>query len=247
MSKNVEVLGKKVKSSLSKIFVAIVLVSHTAQALANSESIKTILGKPNGIPRGLVVIAPAKKYLMQERLFSGLAAQLNNAGFYTVRFNWKESTLAVPEQELVQAAKDLNEVTKYYQQKLGITAPYTAIVTKSFSTKALLPSVQLARHHVLLTPNCSVEAPFKNTYQDILLNPEIALSIFISNEDPNCDVRQIQDTLRSMTRLPTLYLTRGDHNFVLTSGASQNYLFQDQTIQLVTSQLLIEFQLSDQR
>lgn len=237
--------SKKVKNLFAKWFIILTFMLGSQATIAHAEAIKTILGRPQGTPRGLVIIAPAKKYLMRERLFSALATNLNNAGFYTVRFNWKESTLAIPELELQRAAQDIFEVTRYYQLKLGVTANRTVIVAKSFSTKALGLSAALATQQVLLTPNCSAEATFKNTYQDILQNPSISLSIFISNEDPNCDVHQIHDTLKNLSRLPTLYMTHGDHNFVLTSanGASQNFLFQDQTVQLATSQILIEFQL----
>lgn len=227
------------RALISILFVLIGNFSH-----ANPQSIITILGMPTTPVKGLVVIAPAKKYLMRERLFEELATSLTNAGFIAVRFNWGESTLLVPELELQRAANDISEVAKYFQQKFGISSGRTVIVSKSFSTKALTPSIPLASHHVLLTPNCSIEAPFLTTYQELLLRPDISLSIFISNEDPNCDVRQIYETLSVLPRGPTLFITHGDHNFVSLSTelAPRSFKYQDQIIELVTSQILTEFQ-----
>lgn len=229
---------------MAKNILFVLLLVLVNQAFAKNEvvvldgAIEAILATPEQAPKGLVVIAPAKKYLMKERLFTELSAQLTEAGFATVRFNWGSETLLNPELELVKASEDLNKVVHYAQQRFGFTATNTVLVTKSFSTKALGESIALAHQHVLLTPNCSVEKPFSATYAEVLRSPA-QVNILISNTDPNCDVAQIYGELQVLQKRPTLMTTKGDHNFVVTGAQSEAvYDYQNQVIQSV--RMLIE-------
>lgn len=204
-----------------------------------------IVNRPTTSPRGLVVIAPAKKYLMQERLFTQLAAQLAKKGLIVVRFNWRAETLSDPALELKRAAEDLYLVTTQAQRNFGASPKTTVLITKSFSTKALAPSLGLARSHVLLTPNCAPEAPFADTYEAVLKRRDLRRHIVISNEDPNCDVRQIHQTLARVALAPTLTTTHGDHNFTLEVAnrqvhSAKQYLYQDQVVELVSIQVLTD-------
>ncbi len=211
---------------------------------------QTLVNRPEGKPKGLVVIAPGKKYLMNERLFEGLAQNLSKQGLLVVRFNWDTDTLFSPSHELQRAAEDMKNVIIESQKYFKVIPQQTVLISKSFSTKALGPSLNLARAHVLLTPNCSVESPFAAMYGPILQNRNFKTSIFISNEDPNCDVRQIHQSLIQITNPPALYLSHGDHNFVIspqtnTTRVPQNiYQYQDTIIQMVTVQVLTEISIN---
>lgn len=225
---------------MAKNILFILLLVLSTQTFAKTETIflegevEAILTTPDQVPKGLVVIAPAKKYLMRERLFTDLAAKLSEAGYATARFNWGSQTLLRPEAELALAAEDLNGVIYYAQQRFGFTADKTVLISKSFSTKALELSIDLAHQHVLLTPNCSVEKPFGTTYAEIL-HSTAQVNILISNTDPNCDVGQIYGELQALKNRPTLMTTNGDHNFLV--GSDQNgaiYDYQNQVIELVT-------------
>lgn len=215
---------------MMKVILSIVLMLATLEVAAT----EVLVEKPSGEAKGMVVIAPAKKYLMKERLFTELAKSLNAKGYITVRFNWSQSTLEVPELELTRAAEDLNQVVTEVQREFGFGADKTVLISKSFSTKAVNPSIALATTHILLTPNCSVEAPFEKTYGEILTNSNISLSMLISNEDPNCDVHQIHRTLAGIAKLPVLLTTHGDHNFIVSQDGASDYRFQDEVIRFVS-------------
>lgn len=149
--------------------------------------------------------------------------------------------------ELQRAAEDMKKVISESQRHFKASPQQTVLISKSFSTKALGPSLNLARAHVLLTPNCSIEFPFKAMYGSILQNRNFKTSIFISNEDPNCDVKQIHQSLIQAANPPSLYLTHGDNNFEIPAQANmtrvpQNiYIYQDAIIHMVTAQVLTEF------
>lgn len=232
---------------MKKIITTLVFTVSLSTKMMASAYPQTLVNRPAGNPKGLVVIAPAKKYLLNERLFEGLAQNLSKQGLLVVRFNWDTDTLRNPSLEIQRAAEDIKKVIIESQKRFKASPQQTVLISKSFSTKALVPSLNLARAHVLLTPNCSEEFPFAAMYGPILQNRNFKTSIFISNEDPNCDVRQIHQSLIQLTNPPSLYLSHGDHNFVLETQANttrvpQNiYQYQDAIIGMVTVQVLTEF------
>lgn len=238
------------KGDIMKIFFEFFILATSLYPMIVSALPKTLVNQPIGNPKGLVVIAPAKKYLMQERLFEGLAQSLSKQGLLVVRFNWDTETLSDPSLELQRAAEDMKMVITESQSYFKVNPQQTVLISKSFSTKALGPSLNLAKAHVLLTPNCSAESPFAAMYGPILQSRDFKTSIFISNEDPNCDVRQIHQSLIQATNPPSLYLSHGDHNFVIptqtiSDQAPQNiYQYQDAIIQMVTVQVLTEFSIN---
>lgn len=208
---------------------------------------QTFINRPIGPSKGLVIIAPAKKYLMHERLFEGLAQNFSRHGFIVVRFNWDAQTLSDPTLELQRAASDIKSVIINAQKYFKVDPRNTILISKSFSTKSIFSSISLASTHVLLTPNCSLESPFQKSYGQIIENKNIKTSIFISSEDPYCDVRQIHETLVMTRNPPVLYLSHGDHNFTLQASSSNLnsftdiYRYQDAIIQMVTIQVLVDF------
>jgi len=219
---------------LKQNFIMLALVLFLDGAYA----VETILDKPIGVAKGLVIIAPAKKYLMRERLFSELSQKLKVAGYATVRFSWSSDTFKTPDLELQRAARDINFVVKAAQHQLGFKPARTILISKSFSTKALDPSLSLAQMHILLTPNCSAEAPFRSTYAKILARTDILLRILISAEDPYCNVNEIRQTLKPLFKLGSLGVTpRGDHNFTLFNGTIPNYVYQDLVIRNILAQI----------
>ncbi len=230
-----------------KIIIASLILAVSLSPLMATALPQTLVNHPAGNPKGLVVIAPAKKYLMQERLFEGLAQNLSKQGILVVRFNWDTETLSNPSVELQRAAEDIRKVILESQKYFKASPQQTVLISKSFSTKALGLSLNLARAHVLLTPNCSADSPFAAMYGPILQNRNFKTSIFISSEDPNCDVRQIHQSLIKVKNPPSLYLSHGDHNFVISaqenaSRVQQNiYQYQDAIVQMVTIQVLTEF------
>lgn len=213
---------------LKLVFSAFLLLGSTP-----ATAVQTIVNKPTGSAKGLVVIAPAKKYLMHERLFSSLAETLTNRGFITVRFNWASETFQNPQLEIQKAAKDIQNVISSAQKEFGFTPEQTTLISKSFSTKAIDSSLSLAKSHILLTPNCSAEAPFHQTYKNILQNSDIHLKMIISVDDPYCDVAEINQTLNAIDKPQLLMTTKGDHNFVI-SQPSTCYAYQDFVVESVT-------------
>lgn len=211
------------------ILVLILFISFQARAL------ETLVNRPIGSVKGLVVIAPAKKYLMQERLFSSLAEALASRGFLTVRFNWSLDTLQVPELELQRAARDIQYIVGNAQRTFGFSAEQTTLISKSFSTKALDASLTLAKTYILLTPNCSAAAPFHKTYGNILQEPDIRLKMIISVDDPYCNIKEIYQTLNAIGRPQLLATTQGDHNFVVSDSTAKtsSYVFQDLVVRYV--------------
>ena len=231
---------KKILNIISSI-----LLMTSNSAFANPQ---TIVNQPQGVSKGLIVIAPAKKYLMQERLFEGIAQNLAKQGFVVVRFNWDNQTLTDPALEFKRASNDFYTVVSEAQKYFKAGRQNTVIISKSFSTKALGLVENLAKAQVLLTPNCSPEVPFLGTYGSILQRKDIKTSIFISSEDPYCDVKQIHQSLIQVQNSPTLYLSHGDHNFVIPNPPtnlsihdSGNFIYQDTVIQMVTIQVLSDF------
>lgn len=231
---------------MKKLSVICILIALELIPKISVGSPQAIVNRPIGISRGLVVIAPAKKYLMQERLFEGLAQSLSKQGLVVVRFNWDSQTLTDSSLELQRAALDIQAVVSAAQRYFRVKPQNTVIISKSFSTKALGPSLQLAKAHILMTPNCSAEQPFLSTYSKIIENKNLKTSIFISNEDPYCDVKQIHQAFIQLKNTPSLYLTHGDHNFVLqTQGQNANpspyiYHYQDSIIQMITTQVFTD-------
>lgn len=206
---------------------------------------KILVTRPATQIKGLVVIAPAKKYLMKERLFTELSRQLSNQGLVVIRFNWSEDTLLDQNLEHQRAARDIYKVVSESQRYFRVDSKSTILVSKSFSTKSIGPSLNLAKHHILLTPNCSSEATFASTYGSILMRTDLKMSIVISNEDPNCDVKQIYSTLGLLANPPSLFTTHGDHNFVASQlqnqlqGKFSPFIYQDQVVQFVVVQTLV--------
>ncbi len=207
----------------------------TVAVSIQARAVETMTSKPLGAIKGLVIIAPAKKYLMQERLFSSLAENLAIRGFLTIRFNWSEDTPQISELELQRAERDIQNVILNAQKTYGFQSDQTTLITKSFSTKAIGHSLALAKNHILLTPNCSVEAPFQKTYSNVLNDSNIQLKMIISVDDPYCNVNEIYETLNSLGRSQLLATTKGDHNFIVIeqSTGSASYVFQDFVSQYV--------------
>jgi predicted alpha/beta-hydrolase family hydrolase len=217
-----------------KCFFSALTIFVSTQAGA----IETLVNRPTGPTRGLVVIAPAKKYLMKERLFSGLAEKLAREGYVTVRFNWSQDTLQVPELELQRATRDIHQIVQTARKQFGFGAKETILISKSFSTKALDLSAALAKTHILLTPNCSPDAPFKQVYWNLLNQNDLSLRIIISKEDPYCDVDEISQTLKVLSKLSLLSTTHGDHNFVSSKPSNEpSYEYQDEVIDSIAQKL----------
>jgi hypothetical protein len=61
--------NRKVALHVQRTIFLSLTIFMSVQAMA----METLVNRPTGAARGLVVIAPAKKYLMKERLFSELA------------------------------------------------------------------------------------------------------------------------------------------------------------------------------
>lgn len=225
-----------------KNLVGILLISLAQSAFCKPQ---TIVDRPDRTSKGLVIIAPAKKYLMQERLFEQLAQSLVKEGFIVVRFNWDAQTLGDPSLELQRAAHDLQTVVQESQKDFNFGRQNTIIISKSFSTKVLGNALDLAKTQLLLTPNCSSEAPFSVVYGKIIEDKKITSSIFISSEDPYCDVRQIHQALALTKNPPSAHFTHGDHNFVtpVSINSSPSFIYQDSIIDMVTNQVLIDSQL----
>lgn len=223
-----------------KKYLLLVVLSLSLIQVQAAVQIESIVNRPTGIPKGLVVIAPAKKYLMRERLFSELAEKLASRGYIAVRFNWAPDTLLVPELELHRASRDIQNIVLSAQKYFGFSSQKTILISKSFSTKALDASLILAKTHILLTPNCSVEAPFQKMYWNILNRSELSLRLIISNDDPYCNVSEIRRSLSFLSKLHILETTvHGDHNFVVTNSSMQQPFFgyQDQVINSIVQQI----------
>lgn len=103
---------------INKFFLRTVLFLIVSQ---NAMAVETLVDMPSIQPKGLVVVAPAKKYLMHERLFLNLARKISESGYIVVRLNWSELTLSDPEFEAERAAADINQVIKNNQAEYGFS------------------------------------------------------------------------------------------------------------------------------
>jgi alpha/beta superfamily hydrolase len=217
-----------------QILILFALFSLRPQAGA----VEILVSQPSGETRGLVVIAPAKKYLMHERLFETLANALTKEGYVAFRFNWSKDTLRDPHLEMQRASSDMLEAIKIAQQRTGFHANRTVLISKSFSTKVIHPSLIYAQTHILLTPNCSAEAPFQKVYSEVLSFAGLRVKIYLSEKDPYCDVDHVRQALRHMSKSSALVVTQGDHNFVEMKGEfKKSFQPQDDVIRSITKEV----------
>lgn len=200
------------------------LLSLNSHAAVNRTVIKTdrgelpvIVNAPKGKgPHPLLVIAPAKKYLMDERLFSELAKQAAAAGFLAVRFNWGFAAKgAEPSKNFANEAADLNDVAQHYirlnqTQKLKVFLAAKSMGSRAAMQAALTPYAGL----LLLTPNCDKKDTFAKTYAPVF-KAKRPVHIAISVDDPYCEVKQIYKSSEKLAPHLTLHTLKGDHNFVV--------------------------------
>ncbi|MBI2070293.1 MAG: alpha/beta hydrolase [Elusimicrobia bacterium] len=184
--------------------------------------IETAVSRPKGKgPFPLLVIAPAKQYTMEGKIFEELAHGAAGLGYYVVRFNWgyipKKSE---PSADLSAEAKELDAVIEHFRKESKVDAGRVVLAAKSFGTKvAMLGPEQKARALLLLTPNCDAERTFRKTYQPVFASTKKA-HVVISVNDPYCDINQIHEALKDLGSRVTVHTLFGDHNFVLKSAAS---------------------------
>lgn len=173
--------------------------------------------------KGLIIIAPAKKYTMHKPLFSSLSKKLLKEGFIVVRFNWgfiKHST--EPSKNLVTEAHELNDIVSFFQKKFSKTKRETFLIAKSFGTRVFMKSqINRLGHVSLMTPNCDRQNTFDKTYGR-LFQTHARINISLSIHDPYCQVGQIYDFISSHHNKITLYTTYGDHNFQTNHDSKQN-------------------------
>jgi len=174
--------------------------------------------------RPLLVFAPAKKYLMDGRLFERIASEAASLGYYVVRFNWSFTKQGVePKLDLMTEANELSAVIEHYSKEPFIDRKKVILVAKSFGSKVAMRGPYKAASAVLLiTPNCDAKETFSEIYGP-LLSGEKKLNITISTADPNCDVNQIYRSANSFDKnrvnIHTLY---GGHNFENSDGRDFN-------------------------
>ncbi len=89
--------------------------------------------------RPLLVIAPAKKYLMDGRLFERIANEAASLGYYVVRFNWSFTKQGVePKLDLITEANELSSVMEHYTKEPFIDRKMVILAAKSFGSKVAM-------------------------------------------------------------------------------------------------------------
>jgi len=217
---------------MKKVLSTLLLITLITQ-IANALEVTTTV--PNTLePKGLIIIAPAKKYLMHERLFEQLTNQLTEKKYVVVRFDWSSDTFTVPSLEKEKASQDLNYIVSRAQALFNMPPSKTILISKSFSTKIISDHLERAKLHILLTPNCSTKEPFALNYKNTLDRAK-NWKIVISLEDPYCQVDQIIQEISSRQRLDDLFLTHGNHNFETIVENEIIHPFQDLVIKKILS------------
>jgi alpha/beta superfamily hydrolase len=204
-----------------------VLVSHEKRKLKVKDQILDVI--VSDIPtrnslRPLLVIAPAKKYLMDGRLFERLANEAASLGFYVVRFNWSFTKRGVePKLDLKTEANELSAVMEHYVKEPFIDSKKVVLAAKSFGSKVAMHGPYKAASAVLLmTPNCDAKETFSEIYGPLLGGKKI-LNITISTSDPNCDVNQIYRSANIFDKdRVTIHTLYGGHNFENSDGRDFN-------------------------
>lgn len=204
------------------LFVTFIAPVEAEEALhnlypINGKAYDIIVKKPEGKgPFPLLIIAPAKKYTMQGRLFNELAEGAVDMGYYTVRFNWQFVTRSLAESEgLSLEAQDIINVLKYFKADKRIDTSKVVLAAKSFGSRvAMTGPYKEFDSFLLITPNCSQSQTFQELY-GALYSWRKPVHIVISNNDPYCNVHQIYQSMRYASLNMTIFTLFGDHNFVL--------------------------------
>jgi dienelactone hydrolase len=183
----------------------------------------TIVHRPQGNgPFPLLLIAPAKEYTMTGDLFRLLGERAAEAGYLAVRFNWRfVSEKKGPSVDLRQESDDLVRVMAHFAARSDVDPSLTVLAAKSFGARAaMLAAVDQAQALILLTPNCSVDQPFRSLYRP-LLKRHRPVHMVIAAGDPYAILSQIQDALPDLGPQADLdLLPHGDHNFATGNAGS---------------------------
>lgn len=199
--------------------ISIILFIFLAEANAQSyENRRIVETPPNGNGK-LLIIVPAKKYSMEKPLFSKLANAAKNEGYTVVRFNWKFFTnSSSPSEDLKEESFELSNILLKTQKELNFSSKNTVVLAKSFGSKVLAKTPpSLYSDLALVTPNCSEQNQFFETYKKIFIKDK-KIQISISLDDPYCDVKQIYSVIQTLGGNVSIYTTYGDHNFSLNKN-----------------------------
>ena len=158
---------------------------------------------------------------MTGKLFERLSDGAHKLGFYVVRFNWRFFTNKTePSEGLKTEAEDLSLILDHYSKRSGINRDTRVLASKSIGTRiAMLGPSDKVTANLLLTPNCSAENRFRDTY-DPIYRQKTPAHIVISSTDPYCDISQIYGALKDFGSRVTIHTLSGDHNFVIGGPAS---------------------------
>jgi dienelactone hydrolase len=183
----------------------------------------TIVHRPAGQgPFPLLVIAPAKEYTMTGDLFRQLGERAAEAGYLTVRFNWRFVTARqAPSNDLSRESEDLVRVLRHFAARPDVDPSRIVLAAKSFGSRvAMREAADLVQAVLLLTPNCTVDQPFRSSYRPLLTRHR-PVHIVISAQDPYAVIDQIQEAMPDLgPRAGLDLLTKGDHNFATTDTGS---------------------------
>ncbi len=213
----------------SKAFAAKneISVNHEKRQLKVKDQVLDVIVSDlpaRGSLRPLLVIAPAKKYLMDGRLFERIANEAASLGYYVVRFNWSFTKQGVePKLDLMAEANELSAVREHYTKEPFIDRKRIILAAKSFGSKVAMRGPYKGASAVLLmTPNCDAKETFSEIYGPLLNGPKI-LNITISTSDPNCDVNQIYKSANSFDKnRVTIHTLYGGHKFENSDGRDFN-------------------------
>lgn len=210
--------------------LAAALLFTAAQASAAMVEVPVLVNEPTGKgPHPLLIIAPAKKYLMKERLFERLALAARNNGFLVVRFNWLfAKSGGEPSPGFADEAEQLGAVISRYAGRSDVRKDAVFLAAKSMGSKiAMKAELSSLRGLLLLTPNCDGKDGFGEAYAPAFAAKK-PVHVAISKDDPYCAVQQIYAFAKDHPQAMTLQVLEGDHNFAAGGGAQ--YSNQDAAI-----------------
>lgn len=218
------------------VFALTLLAAFATQAFAEEIDLSISAGErtplaaklivPEGSgPFATLIIAPGGGYDMDQPLTGGLAKAAGQAGFATLRFNWRfyNEVGARPSQGLTTEVADLNEIVAFARSDNRLDADRIFLAGKSLGsvvTWRVASSDNQVRAAYLLTPICrQLGENGQNANYQGLLETEKPIVLVLGNRDPLCPLPNLYKWLGSANDNIITLVFGGDHGMKLSPEA----------------------------
>ena len=213
-----------------------VLSSFAPRALAEEISLsipagtRTPLAAKLIVPEGpgpfaTLIIAPGGGYDMDQPLTGGLAKAVAQAGFASLRFDWRfyKEDSARPSKGLTTEVADLNEIVAYARSDNRLDAARIFLAGKSLGSIAtwrVASSDSRITAAYLLTPICrQLGDTGQNAAYPGLLETEKPTVLVLGNRDPLCPLPNLYKWLGSANDNILTLVFGGNHGLKLSPPA----------------------------